>query len=698
LNQTRIKSRPALLAALFAVGVLLSGCAGTKAYKEGNALLSQGQLEPGLAKLQEAIALEPSNAQFRITYLNTKFSIASSLNARGEVARRLGKFDEAEKTFQQVLLIDPANSVAKQNLAALTQDRRHKLMIAEAEDLFKKGKVQDMQDALEKLRPILTENPDQADALSLKARITEKQNKEKTAEGRLAQAFRKPITIQFRDAPIRTVFDFISKVSGLNFFFDRDVRPDLKATILTKNNSIEDVIATVLSTNQLEQAILNDNSILIYPNTPQKSKEYKQLTVRTFFLANGDVKTVSYTIKTLLKARDIVTDERLGLIIMRDTPEMIRMAERIIAVQDIRDPEVMLEVEVLEIKRTRTDSLGIRWPDTAGLSLAGLTKSVGGVTSGLTLGDLRGINADNINLAIGGVTLNAKREDSDSNILANPRIRVRNKGKAKILIGDRVPVFTTTSTATGFVAESVTYTEVGLKLEAEPNVYLDGEIGIKLSLEVSNIVREVRSTTGTLSYQIGTRQASTELRLKDGENQVLAGLISDEDRRASFKVPAVGELPVLNRLFGSQNDDTSRSEIVLSITPHILHNIQRPDIGEAEFNSGSELNVGGRGVSSISSAGAGTDVRPPQRQQSFDLGNGGLLPPPPSQQPRSPLTGGSEDGEDVPPPPPPQQPQEQSQPQSQPQPQQRIPPGIPRGVPLAEDKGGGGIAPIKPKQ
>lgn len=603
---------------MITVTLTLSACAGMQAYREGNALLAEGKIESGLAKLEEATRLEPKNAEYRIAFANRKLSIINGLNARGEAARQQGNLTEAEKAYSQNLAIDPNNAFAQQGLNALNAERRHKKIIEEAESLYKKGGSNNLIDALEKLRPVLTENPGQREALNLKARINEQQAKQKPSEAQLAAAFRKPITLEFKEAPLRSVFDVIAKVSGLNFFFDKDVRPDLKATILTKQTSIEDAIRLLLVTNQLEQTVLNANSILIYPNTPQKLKEYQPLSVRTFFLANADVKAVSNTIKTILKTKDMVIDERLGLIIMRDTPDAIRMAERIITLQDLNDPEVMLEVEIMEIKRSRLTELGIRWPETVGLSLAQATTTTStGITTTttpvpLTLGSLSGINKDSINAAIGGVTINAKKEDSDSNILANPRIRVRNKEKAKILIGDRVPVITTTSTSTGFVADSVNYVDVGLKLEVEPNIYLDEEVAIKVNLEVSNLVREVISKSGTLSYQIGTRNAATVLRLKDGETQVLAGLISDEDRSSGNKVPVIGELPVLSRLFGSQKDDTQRSEIVLSITPRVIRSIRRPDLMAVEFDSGTDANIGGRGLflgtaeAEIKPAGAGS--------------------------------------------------------------------------------------------
>ena len=568
---------------------LLAGCAGNQAYNDGQAMLGAGHTQQGLALLEQAAQAEPTNAKYRIAVTNGRMRALNKLNGAAEALRQQGNLPEAQALYRQALALDASDDVAQRGLASVAQDERHRKLVQEAQASYQRGGDANVAQAQEALRQVLQERPAQREALALKSRIGDEQAKARPAGGKLAAAYRKPVTLEFRDAPLRSVFDFLGKVSGLNFVFDKEVDPALRATISVRDTSIEEAIAMLLGANQLEQNVTSDKSITIYPNTPQKVKDYQQLVVRTFFLANADVKTVAFSIKTLLKAKDVVTDERLGIIMLRDTPEMVRMAERIINVQDLADPEVMLEVEVLEVKRTRLMELGVRWPDQASLTLAGVGTGLGG----LQVADLHRINGDNINLAIGGVTLNANKTDSDSNILANPRIRVRNKEKAKILIGDRVPVITVT-TNNGVSSDSVNYIEVGLKLDVEPNVYLDDEVAIKINLEVSNVVKEVISKTGTQAYQIGTRSASTVLRLKDGETQVLAGLISDEDRGTANKVPGVGELPMLNRLFGSQKDDAMRSEIVLSITPRLLRSIRRPDLMTAEFNSGTEASVGGR--------------------------------------------------------------------------------------------------------
>lgn len=557
-------------------------------FREGKALVAEGKIEEGLHKLEEAVALEPRNVEYRIHLANSRTSLSNGLLDAADSAARSGQISEAEKLLRRAQTLDPRSDRVRQGLDALVRERQHRQSIQEADVLFRQGTPTSLTEALEKVRVVLVSNPGQRDALALKARIDEQRAKLRRSDAELAASFKKPISLEFREAPLRSVFDVVAKVAGLNFYYDRDIRPDLKATIVAKNTSVEDAIRMVLLTNQLEMKVLNENSVLVYPNTPQKLKDYQALSVRTFFLTNADVKAVSNSIKTLVKTKDLVIDERLGVIIMRDTPEAIRMAERLVALQDMSDPEVVLDVEILEVKRSRLLELGIQWPSQLSLSPV-LVDDLP-----LRLTDLARIRPSTIEIAVGKGLINARKEDQDGRILANPRIRVRNKEKAKIQIGDRVPVITTTSTTTGFASESVSYVDVGLKLEVEPNIYLDNEVAMKVNLEVSNVVREMTSAAGSLSYQIGTRGANTVLRLKDGETQVLAGLISDEDRSTANKVPGLGELPVAGRLFGSQKDDTQRSEILLSITPRIVRSIQRPDLLEAQFESGTESNVGAK--------------------------------------------------------------------------------------------------------
>jgi general secretion pathway protein D len=373
--------------------------------------------------------------------------------------------------------------------------------------------------------------------------------------------------------------------------FDKDVPPDAKATVFVRNTTLDDVMRFILVTNQLERKVLNDSTVLIYPNTPAKTRDYKELVVRSFYLSNADVKQTANMVRQLVKTKDLFVDEKLNLLVIRDTAEAVAMAEKLVANQDLGEPEVMLEVQVLEVGYSRLQQLGIALPTSLSLSVMGAA----GIGGQLTGGEAKNLNSSLFRLNVPDplVSLNFRKQDGRTNVLANPRIRVKNREKAKIHIGDKVPVITTTAGATGFVSESINYLDVGLKLEVEPQVFLEDDVGIKVGLEVSNVANQVKSSSGTVAYQVGTRNATTTLRLKDGETQVLAGLINDEDRRSSTGIPGISDMGALGRLFSNNDDTVNKTEIVLLITPRVLRNVERPGIKLEQFNSGTEAEVGG---------------------------------------------------------------------------------------------------------
>jgi general secretion pathway protein D len=575
----------ALLAALF----FIAGCAtmeGRKSFDQGRALIEAGNVEQGLALVKTASEREPKNMEYRSYYIRTRDALVQRYLVTGENARSVNAFDQAEQAFTQALALEPTNTRARAGLDTLRLDRKHREMLQQAEASFKKG---DLDGARARAREILVENSNHRGARELTRRIDAR--KAKATPARMTAALRKPVTLRFHEASVRSVFDLISQHSGLNFIFDRDVQTDLRTTFSLKDTSVEDVIRFVLETNQLERKVLNDHTLLIYPNTPAKARDYQELVMKSFYLENADAKETANMIKTLVKTRDVYVDEKLNLLIMRDTHEAVRTAERLVANQDLTEPEVMLELEVMEVSTSLLQDLGIEWPGRVSATLQG----AGGVPGQVGLEEWFSKDLVQLNFSDPLVALNLRKQDDSTKVLANPRIRVKNRGKAKVHIGDKVPVITTTSTATGFASESVSYLDVGLKLEVEPRVYLEGDVGINVGLEVSNISREIRNTaTGSITYQVGTRNAATILRLHDGETQVLAGLINDEDRRSAAKVPGLGDVPVLGRLFSSHSDTNNKTEIVLLITPRVVRNLVRPsDARLEEFSSGTEANVGG---------------------------------------------------------------------------------------------------------
>lgn len=577
-----------VLARLAAIAALVSvlGCAAQMAFREGQGLVDAGHTEAGLARVQEAVRLDASRQDYRAYYLRQRDIAVQRLLGQGDTAKMQGKPAEAEALYRKALAFDATSDRARQALQALQLERRHQGVLAEAQSAYKDSRFADAQ---VKARTILAEDPRHREAQALLSRLQEQAVASAQQEPQLEAALQRSITLEFRDTDLKSVFELISRSTGINFFFDKDIRPDMRATVFVRNTPIEDVIRFILVTNQLERKILNQNTLLIYPNTPAKIKDYQELVTKSFYLHHADVKTAANMIKGMVKTRDVFFDEKLKLLVMRDTPDAVRMAEKLIAAQDIAEAEVMLEVEVMEVSSNALTELGIRYPDQVAVSVVG----AGGVGV-LTVPEIQNRDSSLYRISVTNpmLVLNLKQQDGRANTLANPRIRVKDGQKARVHIGDKVPVITTTLSATSFVSESVSYLDVGLKLDVEPTISLSNEVGIKIGLEVSNIVREIRSGSGTLTYQIGTRNAATVLHLRDGETQILAGLISDDERKIADKVPGLGSLPLLGRLFASHRDSASKSEIVLLITPRILRAVARPEARITEFLSGTESAVG----------------------------------------------------------------------------------------------------------
>jgi len=268
------------------------------------------------------------------------------------------------------------------------------------------------------------------------------------------------------------------------------------------------------------------------------------------------------------------------------------MAEKLVSSLDVAEPEVMLEVEVLEISRSRLQDLGIQYPTSATFTPSHIAAAATSGASGLVLSDLSHQNSNTIGISSLAVTVNAMKQAGLVNTLASPRIRARNKEKAKVLIGSKEPVITNsvTPTAAGapVVTGSVQYLDVGLTLEVQPTIYLDSDVAIKISLEVSSILKQIATASGTIAYEIGTRNANTLLRLKDGETQILAGLIQESDTRTANSIPGLGDIPILSHLFGTHHTDHEKDEIVLSITPRIIRMQPRPSSDATEFWYGTE--------------------------------------------------------------------------------------------------------------
>lgn len=553
------------------------------ANQEATDLIEHGQYEAGLARIEEGLREEPRDTGLHLLLNSGRAKAITALLTAGDTDRARRDFPSARVAYGRVLAIEPNNRRAQDALRQLDYLRSQDEKLELARGDLRRG---DIYGADRQVKQILELDPKNDGALELQGSIRLVQSRNVIAYPQLRTRMERPVTLEFRDANLKTIFEVLSQVAGLNFIFDKDLRPDMKATIFVRDVRIEDAVELLLQQNQLHQKVVNENTVLIYPDTPQKLKDYQELVMRTFYLTSVDATTALNMIKTMLKTRDVFVDERLNTLTMRDTEDAVRMAEKLLQSQDQSDPEVVLEVEVMEVATQRILDLGLQWPSTFGL-----VNSDGSAVT--LLNQLKGINSGRISISPSPqAKINA--QDNDINTLASPVIRVSNRQQARIHIGQRVPIISATSvpsTQGPVITESVTYLDVGLKLEVQPTVYLNSEVAIKIALEVSNATPLEPTRQGTIPVQVDTRNAQTTLRLHDGETQILAGLVRNDHGATGNKIPGLGDIPGLGCLFGSNKDTVGKSELVLSITPRIVRNLPYQSPSDMEFPTGTETSM-----------------------------------------------------------------------------------------------------------
>ena len=295
--------------------------------------------------------------------------------------------------------------------------------------------------------------------------------------------------------------------------------------------------------------------------------------VRVFYLSNAQAAKVVPALRQVGTIKNVHLDERANALIVRDTPEVIAVAERIVAALDLAQSEVTMDVRVLEVNTNDELEVGVDYPSDLRLSILPQ-----GESGKVTVGDILGLNSEMLGVSSRNelsMALNLLQKRGKTRVLANPKIRVRNMEKASIKIGEKVPVVTTTN-ANGVVTESVNYQDVGLSLQVEPQVTLGNDVSVKVSMEVSNLKGEVKTAGGGVVYPMSTRNAETVMTARDGETQVLAGLVNQKQSGNTSGLPGLSTLEWLGSLFGSTKDSEESTEIVLLLTPHVERSLELP--------------------------------------------------------------------------------------------------------------------------
>jgi general secretion pathway protein D len=606
------------------------------ALADGQKLLAQGKPETALEKFEQAAREEPDNKEIRAMLIRVRDEVIGKLLFEAENSKLSGNLDQAEQGYQRILDMYPFQERAKEGIQLIALERRHIASVESAKALLARN---DFAKAETLVRAVLQENPQQSHARELISQINSNLSRPEVTHLALESAFKKSVTMEFKDTDLKSVFEIMSRTAGINFVFDKDIRQDTKISIFVKNNTIEDILKLLLTTNQLAHKVLNNNSLLIYPNTPAKLKDYQELVVRSFQVAYTDVKQMVAMVRGIVKAKDIYVNEQLNLFIMRDTLEAIRLTERLVLLNDLAEPEVMLDVAILEIARGNDFTLGPSMPQS--ITFSGLTSTGAGaaaVTGIPSQAILNQIGANDLGLKSFTIANQAKIDFlhnlSTGDILANPRIRVANREKAKIHIGEKRPFFTANVQPgiNSIVTSTPTFIDLGVKLDIEPRIGLNNDVTIKTTLEVSNFVRDVPGPSNATAPLVGTRNAETILTLKDGETQVLAGLIDNRDLKTVSGLAGILNIPGLDRLLSNQKINRTKSEIVLLITPRIIRNLPKRNNLESEYHFGTASEAGKLPVKIQNTAAKSLTIAPAGSGQGAARGGSNAFVPPSDQQ------------------------------------------------------------------
>jgi general secretion pathway protein D len=615
-----------LSATALLIGLGAVGCSTTwRDLTVDNQLRTLGT-EQALKVMSQQLADRPNDMVLRARYLQALSEYTSQRLAQAQVAYDAGDSNRARQLLEQLLQVVPDNDDALSLLRWLDTQDEATAKLHQAEGLA----IQQPRQAVRLLDQVLLVQPDNRRAEQLRHALAMDDQDDLTPQ--LSAKMDEKISVQFQGQPLMSVFDLVSRITGLNFAFDSEVEPSKPVTVYANNVPVRQVLDMVLRSSQLEGQPMSGSSMMIYPARPDKTAEYRTLEMRTIYLNYASAPQVMGMLKQMVKSQDIFVDERTNAVIIRDRRQAIEATERLIAAIDVPQAEVMLDVQVLEVSGSDLMNLGLSYPGV--ISASPFSEYEPGRPAGsLTLAELHRINSGNVLVNLGNPTLRLNMLQTAGKVraLANPRIRVRNRDEASVHIGDRVPVVTTTLSES-FSTESVTYEDVGLSLTVEPTIGNDDEVQVKLSLEASNIAETIETPTGLMAYRLTTRKAETYMSVTNNQTQALGGLLQHNGSSTTSGLPGLSRVPLLGRLFGNINNDKRETELILLITPHIVRRPPKLPAHFARFASGTEKDV---------MAGRSPDAELPADAVIGELSVG---PPPPLLKPSPSQTSPIEDG------------------------------------------------------
>lgn len=556
--------------AIAVAALLLGGCAGT--VERAEELAARGEWTGAVLEYRKALAKNNGNVEYRSRLKQTELHAAEFYYHQGKRQAESGDLDGALAHYQQGLSAMPEHEKLRQAVKEILGRKEAQTYFGEGERLAGADKKAE---AAAKFNQALEAYPQHDKAKrALEKLRNDQQDRER--EGLLLKTS-DPITLNFRQSDLKQAFEFLGKSFGINIIFDEAVK-SAPVTLFAKDVTFDQGLNLLLSVTKSFYRKIGPNSILIAPDTKEKRGQYEDHVVRTFQLNSIKAKEMADILKGLIAIKKIIVNDYLNTIVVRDTDEIVKLAERIVADSDRSPAELVLEVEILEINRTKAEKLGLD------LGTYQISAAVPAYKLSTPFHDA--IDATVITLP--SATLRFYKQDVDAKTLANPKVRVVHGKSAKIHIGDRVPLRAAViQDATGQVRTTFDYREIGIRLTVEPDIHVDNTTTVKLALEVSSLGENL-GTANEPAYRIGTRNAETVMLLRDGETAILGGLIRDDERNTRVRLPGLGSIPLIGSLFTSYDDSGGRSDVLLTITPRVVRGWDAPANHTWQFYSGTE--------------------------------------------------------------------------------------------------------------
>ena len=577
------------LIALLLAMMLVGSCA-TDKYKylrQGHKYAAAGEWDNSVRFFQKAHDEDPENTEIDLMLKRSKYESSRMHLINGESYLAQELFNEAINEFRISMAMNPANIKAAEleGKAQRLLDARH--YFKEGQNYLKTRKFIPARQAFEKAVAL---DPDFEPAR--KALSYYRKKDVDTGTYKLNGESDAPVSFKFKNTPIINVFEVLTKLSGINFIFDKDVQNN-KVTMFMTDVSFDRFVDVLLRSNDLNSLSVNDKTMIIYPDSPQKAKEYEDLQIKTFYLSNLEAKQAVGLLSKILKSKDIIANENVNAVVIRGSREVIQIAGKILQANDGSPAEVLLDVEFLEVTRSLQENIGLTFSESLTFGIGTPGEDVSEDTdfvNNISLYALKRISQKDIILSTPSATLNLLKQDGDTRILAKPKLRVKNAEKASILLGERVPLIVNrrVDSNTGDTTQDFQYTDVGVKMEVLPVININDEVTLKLLLEVSALGENISPDPLNPQIPIRTRNAQSVLTLRDGETVIIGGLINDNERQSVRKIPGVGDFPAIGSMFSNREDQATKTDVLMVITPVVIRSQEIPSVDATEIWSGSE--------------------------------------------------------------------------------------------------------------